>query len=153
MHKKHIHLFLPVTILNSKVKYRSFFYRKIWQLNLSTPNHADTKNWALLSNKNIEKMCFWRPFLVLFIWRWKTPEMLSDRFELRTPNFLKRKNTVLKCRAKFNVFYFNPEYIQTFSKKGYNILSFKKKCMSCTDVTTSQFQAYTYLDSEILGLL
>ena len=125
MHKKHIHLFLPVTILNSKVKYRSFFYRKISQVNLSTPNHADTEIWALLCIKNIEKMCFWRPFLVLFIWRWRTPGMLFDRFELRTP-FLREKILYSNVEQSSMFFISTQNTYKHFQKKA-TIFSHLKK--------------------------
>ena len=36
-------------------------------MNLSTQNHAETRNHAIICNKNIRKMWFWRQFFVLLI--------------------------------------------------------------------------------------
>ena len=49
--------------------------------------------------------------------------MLSDRFEFSTPKLCKnkrekRKKCALKCRAKFNVSFFSPGLLHTFSKKA-----------------------------------
>ena len=59
--------------------------------------------------------------------KYTTDTMLSDRLDLSTPKLCKnkRKKSALKCRSKFNVSYLSLGYIQTFSKTGYNILSFK----------------------------
>ena len=59
-------------------------------MNVSTPNHVETENPALMYNKNIEKMWFWRSLFVFFICRQITEiECYLTNSNLAHPNYVK----------------------------------------------------------------
>ena len=50
-------------------------------------NHAEIRNRAIICNKNIKKMWFWRSFFVLLMLKTRGDDIvLSDRFELAHTN-------------------------------------------------------------------
>ena len=61
-------------------------------------------------------------------------------------------NYVASGKAKFNVSYFSPGQIHTFSKKA-AIFSLLKIYMTCTNLNTTQFKYIIHLGSENIGQL
>ena len=71
--------------------------------------------WCVINQKIYgDLFTFWRPFYVLFIWRFRSSniEYYSTDSNSATPKLCKNKwiaNNTLKCRANFNVSDFSPD--------------------------------------------
>ena len=136
---------LVVTILNLKVKYRSFLSKNMTDKFINSKSCRNRKLCVIMYNKNIEwKMWFWRP---LFCFAYLAVEdtkdrMLSDRFEFSTPKLCKNKRKKIALYIEQS-FIFQPRLItHTFQKRLQ--YSYFNIYMPCTNLNTTQLK-YTHI--------
>ena len=89
------------------------FDRKTWDINLSTLNHAETRNRAVICNEKYRAdVVLAAIFCFVYLKVNNTKDrLLTNIYEFSTPKLGKNKRKIyfaLKCRAKFNVLYFSP---------------------------------------------
>ena len=97
MHKRLFSLCVGVNLSEFNGQMKIILIKKIWEINLSTPNHAESENCALMYNKNLEEMWFRRPFFYFAYLNVKDTKdrMLSDRFEFSTPKLCEKWEQIL----------------------------------------------------------
>ena len=126
---------------------KGHFDRKTWVIILSTLNHTETRNLAIICNKNIKQI--YVVLAAIFCFAYLKVNDTKDRMftnicKFSTPKLCKNKRKkylALKCRAKIDVLYFSPAPKYTHFHKKAAIFSHLKIHIPCTNINDTQFGA------------